>query len=191
MDKRIPKTGIEIARLFEHFNSENSKALQNLATQLVGTFNGGGRLLIAASGNLQPIAQMIATHFTHRLGFDRPSLPAIALGADATLAAALARSNQHHLLLARHYHTLQSSNHLLLLLSDGAPDPQLAELIRIAKDEQPLALLTPQKNEDAQIMNCTELKLLIESSSPARLLELSLFCGNLLCELVEAELFGV
>lgn len=191
MNKRIPKTGIEIARLFEQFSSENSENLRTLATQLVSTFTGGGRLLIGASGNLQPIAQMTASHFTCRLGFDRPSLPAVALGADATLAASLARNNQQHLLLARHYRSLGSDNHLLLILSDGSADPQLAELIRVAKGGQPIALLTPQKNEDNELTGCTNLQLLVETESPARLLELTLFCGNLLCELVEAELFGV
>jgi D-sedoheptulose 7-phosphate isomerase len=191
MNKRIPKTGIEIARLFETFHTENSEKLQTLVTRLVGTFTGGGRLLVAAGGNLQPIAQMTASHFTNRLGFYRPSLPAVALGADATLAASLARSNQQQLLLARHYRSLGSNNHLLLLLSDGAADPQLTELVRIAKDDQPLALLTPQKNTDPELSGCTDLQLLIDTDSPARLLELSLFCGNLLCELVEAELFGV
>lgn len=191
MNKRIPKTGIEIARLFEKFNNENSEKLQALATQMVSTFTGGGRLLIAASGSLQPIAQMTASHFTNRLGFDRPSLPAIALGADATLAASLARNDQQQLLLARHYRALGSNNHLLLLLSDGSADPQLTELIRVAKDEQPLALLTPVKNDDAELTGCTELQLVADTESPARLLELALFCSNLLCELVEAELFGV
>lgn len=190
MEKRIPKTGIEIARLFEHFNNENSEQLKTLATRLVGTFTEGGGLLIAASGILQPIAQMTASHFTHKLGFDRPSLPAIALGADPTLAAALTRSNQQNLLLARHYRALQSENNLLLLLSDGSADPQLSELLRIAKDQQ-MALLTPHKNDDSELMACTDLKLLIETTSPARVLEIALFCGNLLCELVEAELFGV
>lgn len=191
MNKHIPKTGIEIARLFEQFNADNSANLQTLASQLVSTFTGGGRLLIAASGNLQPVAQMTASHFTHRLGFDRPSLPAIALGADMTLATALSRNNQQHMLLARHYRALGSNNHLLLLLSDGSADPQLTELIRIAKDEQPLALLTPSKNDDTTLTGCTNLQLLVETESHARLLELALFCGNLLCELVEAELFGV
>ena len=191
MDKRIPKTGIEIARLFEKFNTENSEKLQTLTTKLVGTFTGGGRLLIAASGNLQPIAQMAASHFTHRLGFDRPSLPAVALGADPVLAASLARNNQQHLLLARHYRSIGSDNHLLLLLSDGSTDPQLTELINIAKDDQPIALLTPTKNENSELTSCTELRLTADTESPARLLELTLFCNNLLCELVEAELFGV
>jgi len=191
MNKRIPKTGIEIARLFEKFNNENSEKLQTLATRMVSTFTGGGRLLIAASGSLQPIAQMTASHFTNRLGFDRPSLPAIALGADATLAASLARNNQQQLLLARHYRALGSNNHLLLILSDGSADPQLTELIRVAKDEQPMALLTPAKNDDAELTSCTDLQLVADTESSARLLELALFCSNLLCELVEAELFGV
>ncbi|HKJ04996.1 MAG TPA: hypothetical protein VJ974_05310 [Geopsychrobacteraceae bacterium] len=190
MNKHIPKTGIEVARLFEKFNTENSEKLQTLATSLVNTFTGGGRLLIAASGNLQPIAQLAASHFTHRLAFDRPSLPAVALGADATLAASLTRTNQQHLLLARHYRSLGSSNHLLLLLSDGSTDPQLSELINIAKDDQPVALLIPQNNNHAELTSCTSLRLSADTESPARLLELTLFFSNLLCELVEAELFG-
>lgn len=191
MTKQISDKGTESAQLFEQFCLANGDKLQEMTTQLVTTFTSGGRLLIAASGNLLPIAQMTASHFTHRLGFDRPSLPAIALGTDTSLAASLARNGQQHLLLERHYRTLGSSNHILLLLSDGSTDPQLTELIRYAKSEQTLALLTPQKNEDSELTDCTDLQLIAPTDSPARLLELTLFCGNLLCELVEAELFGV
>lgn len=191
MNERITNSAIELARLCEQFNKENIENLQTLATRIVSTFTGGGRLLVAATGNLQPVAQMMANHFTHRLSFDRPSLPAIAIGNDASLASSLTRSNQQHLLLARHYRSLGSSNHLLMVFSDGSADAQLAELVRIAKEEQPLALLSPKKSKDSELLDSIELQLLAGTESPARLLELSLFCSNLLCELVEAELFGV
>jgi len=191
MHERISRSLTETAGLFAQFNDKNRENLKTLATRLVSTFTGGGRLLIAASGNLLPIAQLTASHFTYRLGFDRPSLPAIALGSDPVLSNSLGRDNQRHLLLARHYRALGSSNHLLLLFSDGSADPQLTELLRIAKDEQPLALFSPRKISDSELADCTDLQLLADTDSAARLLELSLSCGNLLCELVEAELFGV
>lgn len=191
MNERITHTTIELARLLERFTEENRDTLQALVARLVGTFTGDGRLLIAAGGNLRPVAQMIANHFTHRLGFDRPSLPAISLGSDAALANSLTRSNQQHLLLARHYRALGSNNHLLLILSDGAADPQLSELVKVAGDDQPLALFSPKKNTDSNLLSSTEQQILVDTETPARLVELSIFCGNLLCELVEAELFGV
>lgn len=191
MNERISNSATELARLCEQFQKQNNRSLQSLTTQLVSTFTGGGRLLIAATGGLQTVAQLMANHFTYRLSFDRPSLPAIALGNDASLASMLTRNNQQHLLLARHYRALGSSKHLLMIFSDGAADAQLAELVNIAGEDQPLALMIPQQSQETELLNATGLQLLADSNSPARLLELSLFCGNLLCELVEAELFGV
>lgn len=191
MNERIANSAATLTRLHEQFHEENSDRLKDLVTRLVSTFNGGGQLLLAATGNLQPIAQLTANHFTHRLSFDRPSLPAVALGNDATLAASLTRSSQQQLLLAYHYRSLVSSNHLLLIFSDGNEDPQLTELVRVASGNQPLVLMIPQKSSNSELIKATDLQLLAGTDSPARLLELSLFCGNLLCELVEAELFGV
>ncbi|PLX87683.1 MAG: hypothetical protein C0618_05970 [Desulfuromonas sp.] len=191
MDTHIEKSGSDLTRLIEKFQQDNSESLQLLANSLVSIFTQGGRLLIAATGNLQPIAQLTASHFTHCLGFERPTLPAITLGTDITLSTSLAHSGQSHLKLARHFQALGSENHLLLMFSDGSDDPALAELINISANGQPRALFSPADNKIKNQRDCTDLHLCVETTSSPRLLEVSLFCGNLLCELVEADLFGV
>jgi len=192
MNQRITAASSQAAQLIDQFSRRQGDELVQLAKQVGEVFAAGGQLLLAGQGALQPLAQLLASHFIYRLSFDRPVLPAIALGSDPVLAAAMSGSAQHDQLLVRHYRALSGRQQLLLLLNDGANHPAL----RLLRDEalekgQPVVLLTPDRQKDPlcseRVTNCLSLG----TSNSARLLELSLFAVDLLCELVEAELFSI
>lgn len=193
MKQRITAASSQAVRLIEQFSHQQGEALALLAGQIGSLFAAGGQLLIAGQGALQPLAQLLASHFTYRLGFDRPVLPAVALGSDPVLAAAMNGAEQHEQLLGRHYRALCGrQQQLLLLLSDGGAQRSLRLLLDdVLENGQPVALLTPDRQSDPLCRSGVENCIILETHNTARLLELSLFAANLLCELVEAELFGI
>ena len=192
MNQRIADASSQAVQLLEKFNQQQAGEVARLAQTISSTFAGGGQLLVAGCGTLQPLAQLLASYFSFKLGFDRPVLPAVALGADPVLAAAMAQSAQTEQLLARHYRAQNSEQHLLLLFSDGS---DLAAL-RAVRDEaldagQPVALISTRGESDPLCREGVEVCIDLGTDSLSRSHELLLFVGHLLCELVEAELFGV
>jgi D-sedoheptulose 7-phosphate isomerase len=80
----------------------------------------------------------------------------------------------------------------LLLFSDGSD----VAALRVVRDEaldngQPVALISSRGEADPLCRDGVGLCLDLGTESLTRSHELTLFVGHLLCELVEAELFGV
>lgn len=164
--------------------------LAQLAERVAGVFQQGGRLLLCGSGALAPVADLAAHHFLHRLAIERPSLPALSLGHNPHLAAALARDGFTKHYLARQVRAMATEGDILLVLADLAPDPALSEALAAARQQGCLTVaVVPARTELAGPP--PELIFRLESEAPARVTELALTFCNLLCELVETELFGL
>lgn len=190
MNHRISNAVNEQKSLLEVSFLERQAALQTFAEQVVATFNQGGRLLVIGNGALGDVANLIANLFLHRLSFERPPLPALSLGHNATLAASLVRDGQNRLYFSRQLRTLANDNDIVLMLADGQRDDALLEALGVARQLGcKIALLAQEK---AEIANETvDFSFPLKIASTPRLIEGTLFFGHLLCELVEGELFGI
>jgi D-sedoheptulose 7-phosphate isomerase len=165
-------------------------ALQAFAERLLEGFHQGGRLLVFGSGPLSPLAAMIAQQFHYRLALERPLLPALALGHDASLASVLARDGRSADYFARQLRVLAQPGDIVLALTDAPRDEAVAQGLELARELGcTTALLQQRRGENLQEQ--TDFHFRIETDAPARGLEGVLFVGQLLCELVEAELFGI
>ncbi len=191
MNDQIMTTCQQTVQLLEGFCRDQENELTALAKRLASVFTEGGQLLVAASGCLQPAAQLLAGQFVFRLGFERPVLPAVALGTDMVIAGRMYSDKRGDQLYVRHYRAINSSKHLLLLISDGSGSAGLQALRdEVVENEQDVALLSYNCSEDELMTSDVEFCLSLASRSLARQLELTQFAGHLLCELVETELFG-
>lgn len=188
--QKISKAIKEQGALLEASFLDQGPALQVFAGQVVETFNQGGRLLVVGNGSLGAIANLIANLFLHRLSLERPSLPALALGHDTTLATSLGRDGQNRLYFSRQLRALATANDIVLVLSDGQRDDSLTETLSVAHNiGSKTALLSPEK---ADITNETiDFSFTLKTTSIPRITEGALFFGHILCELVEGELFGI
>ena len=192
MNQKVAASCSQVQGLLGDFCQQQGGGLIRLAQQLGALFAGGGQLLLAGGAAFQPVVQLLAGHFAYRLGFDRPALPAIALGSDPILAAVMANTGQLEQSLVRHYRALNSENHLLLLLNDGSASAPLRALLDEVLDSgRPAALLTADSQADPLCCDGLDTCIDLGTALVPRQLEIALFAGQLLCELVESELFGV
>lgn len=192
MDETIDKVLAEHVTQMQRLLDTHAADLGRLAARAVEAFDAGGRLLVAGSGPLAVQAQFLVQHFAYRLSLNRPVLPAIALGHDLALAAALARQGEQAQLLVRQLQCLGAgSQDVLLLLADNGYDEALKALLISAQEAGCVTAALVQGAPEEHFPASPDLVLRVDTTSPARFAELALFVGNLLCELVEAELFGI
>ncbi len=191
MQERLTRSCHLISSLVDELASKQGDTLIRIGHELAEIFTRGGQLILAGNGSLQAVAQQTASAFSHRLGFERPPLPAVALGGNSTFTAALLADHQPHEILAREYRTHNEREHMLLVFSAHQDSPQISHLLEQIEDSRSLVMIGPEKTSDKTNERQHELNIKLPGDSPARLAELSLICGHLLCELVEGELFGV
>ena len=163
--------------------------LNSLAEHLVATFHQGGRLFLVGSGPFGAIAGIIGQSFLHRQTLERPALPAISLTNDAGLATFLASDEQGSQLFSRQLRALATNQDTILVLAGTNLSQADREALNTAKQLGCRTILIA--SEQAEIAgSLPNTSLALPSDSLPRLLESTLFIGNLLCTLVEGELFG-
>lgn len=169
---------------------DQAAEMARIAEQVSSGFHHGHKLLVAASGSLGDVANLVANQFLYRLQFERPQLPALSLCHDRTLGASLERHGQMSQLLARQLQVVCAPGDLLLIFSDGRHDTGLEEAVQVARDgECSTALLHPQRNDWAGPPVDFRFRFATENS--CAMAEGCMLFGRVLCELVEHDLFGI
>lgn len=164
--------------------------LEQFARQLVETFHGGQRLFVIGSGPLGALASLAANRFIYRLDLDRPALPAMALTTDVVLASALGRDGHAEQMFARQLGTIAGPGDVVLALGGDEQDAALRSGLAAARDIGcQTALLTSAQSP--LLGEQIDMVFVCDADSSARRDEAILFACHLLCELVEAELFGI
>jgi D-sedoheptulose 7-phosphate isomerase len=164
--------------------------IADFSARILETFHQGGRLLLLGSGPLGAIASLVANLFLHRLTLERPQLSAIALCHDPFLATALARDGQSDLFFSRQLRALAAPGDVVLAFGDAHRNQALDEAFSAARDIGCVtAALVQGKGE--MTGDLPDFLFHLETESAARATEGALFFGHLLCEIVEAELFGI
>lgn len=164
--------------------------LHVLARKVADAFQRNGRLWLAGSGPMSAAAHLVSNLFLHRLTLERPPLPAIALGQDAVLASTLEREGEGRQVLFRQLRTMANPRDLLLVFGTIGSDPAAEEVLEGGRQmELVTATVYPQGSRLAQA--ATDFSYVLDTKSMARAIEGSIFFGQLLCTLVEGELFGV
>ena len=163
--------------------------LNSLAEHLVATFHQGGRLFLVGSGPFGAIAGIIGQSFLHRQALERPALPAISLTNDAGLATFLASDEQGSQLFSRQLRALATNQDTILVLAGTNLSQADREALNTAKQLgcRTILIASEQAEIAGSLPNTSHA---LPSDSLPRLLESTLFIGNLLCTLVEGELFG-
>ncbi len=188
--EKLTRSLAEHTRVLEALLQNHEQALVDLSTRVVECFHRGNRLLVLGSGAFGPIANRIASLFTHRLGLDRPLLPAVSLSQDPTLALSLGRDNQLSEFFTRQVRSMSADGDVLLAFGDNRRDQALEDALDLARQQ---GCATSAMVQSKETLTCEPPDFLfqLETDSPARAVESALFFGHLLCELVEAELFGI
>jgi D-sedoheptulose 7-phosphate isomerase len=188
--EKIAQAIAELGTCLEESFLADPEAVARFAGQIVAAFHRNGRLFLAGSGPLAAVAALIADRFLHRLAFERPQLPAFALGGGTPLLQSLGREGLQRQAGARQLRMLAANEDILLIFTDGSRDEGISELLQTGR-QLGCTIVTVGPPREVPGEDLVDRRFGISCESPARLAEVALFFGQLLCELVEAELFGI
>lgn len=190
IEDKISAAVAEQTALLDPYLLNQKPLLHSLAEHLVKTFHNGGRLFLVGSGPFGAVAGLIGQTFLHRQTIERPALPAIALTNDAGLATFLAGDDQGSQLFSRQMRALATDLDSTLILAGTSLSPADREALGTARQLGCRTILIASAHAELDGI-LPDINLPLPSDSLPRLLEGALSIGNLLCTLVEGELFGI
>ncbi len=167
----------------------NAGRIESYAKTLAESFASGQRLLIVASGSLAGVSTTLANAFLYRLEMERPCLPVVALNPPDGLAMLLSVNDDIEQIFSCQLQAQASEADHVLFLAGSAS----AALINVHKTAIDIGCTTAViciGDEASWKKENPGLLVPLMAPSSARGIEAALFFGHMLCELVEAELFG-
>ena len=136
----------------EHTAMAASMATENIeamADALVNVLLQDGKIVTCANGSANVLAQYFCTAFLNRFEQDRPALPAINLGADATTYSAICRDNRFNDTFSRQIRAVGKPGDLLFLVVDDGHKANLIQAIQAAHDrDMSVAVLSTREKSD-------------------------------------------
>jgi len=157
-----------------------------LAEAAISVLKSGGKLLLAGNGGSAADSQHIATELTVRFETTRRGLAAIALTTDTSAITAVANDLGFDRIFARQVEALGRPGDMFLGITTSARSPNVIEALLTARaNGLRTACLTGRDGGTIAAEGLADHCLVVPSDVTARIQEMHIFLGHLVCAAVD------
>ncbi len=170
-------------------NEELINKIQEVALLCVELYKGTNKTILAGNGGSAADAQHIAAELVGRYGFDRPSIPSLALTTDTSNLTAIGNDYGYDKVFSRQLEGMGQDGDLFIGISTSGNSVNIINAFKSAKEKNitTVALVGRDGGEMAKI---ADISLIVPSDSTPRIQESHILIGHILCDIIEKELFG-
>jgi len=190
--KRVIKQSIE-ASIDTKAKILNDEALIQVIDEVsryaVALYQRGNKVLLAGNGGSAADAQHIAAELVGRYGFDRPSIPALALTTDSSNVTAIGNDYGYDQIFSRQLEGMGVEGDLFIGISTSGNSANLIKACEVAKAKgiRSVALVGKDGGKMAQIANDA---IIVPSNDTPRIQEAHILIGHIFCDIIEQSLFS-
>lgn len=189
-------------RIFNHFAESQQyqrdtleslgESIAYAAQRLVAVLLNDRKILTCGNGRSSASAQLLALAMLHQHERSRPSLPVVALGADAILLSGIANGQHFDEVYAKPLRALGQAGDALVVYAESGHSTNLAKAIAVAHDLDMMVLaLTGDHNDKFNaLLNENDLELRVPAPIGAHIQEIHTLITHCLCDLIDHQLFG-
>jgi D-sedoheptulose 7-phosphate isomerase len=163
------------------------KAFAGLLGACVKSIRGGGKLLFFGNGGSAADAQHLATELTIRYKKNRAAIAAIALTTDSSALTAAGNDLGFEQIFARQIEALGRPGDVAIAISTSGKSPNILAALRAAKVGGLVTAALGGKT-GGDMGPLTEHLLAVPSTTTARIQEMHIMLGQMLCGALEVEL---
>jgi D-sedoheptulose 7-phosphate isomerase len=162
-------------------------AFAGLVTACVKSIRGGGKLMFFGNGGSAADAQHLATELAVRYKADRAAIAALALTTDSSALTAAANDLGFERVFARQIEALGRAGDVAVAISTSGNSANVVAALQQAKAMQLVTAALGGKGGGAMAGLADHL-LLVPSATTARIQEMHILLGQMLCGAIEIEL---
>ncbi|MBL8152096.1 MAG: D-sedoheptulose 7-phosphate isomerase [Blastocatellia bacterium] len=171
------------------FFAAHTADVSRVARTIVEAIKAGGRLYLFGNGGSAADAQHIAAELVNRFKFDHPPIPAVALTTDTSLLTSISNDSSFLHVFSRQIGAFGRRGDVAVGISTSGNSPNVIEGIKQARQAQ-MTTICLLGNDGGQLAQLADTSLIVPSSSTARIQEVHIMIGHILCELIEEDLYG-
>ncbi len=167
--------------------SRQGEALLAAADMLVTAIASGHKILLFGNGGSAADAQHLAAEFVNRFQVQRRPLPAIALTTDSSIITSIGNDESFELIFAKQVEALGQPSDVAWGLSTSGDSANILAALTAARQAGLHCL--GMTGSGGRLAERADLLLTVPSHNTARVQEVHITMGHILCQLVEHKLF--
>lgn len=185
MRERVLKAFEDSAHIKKTVGELSADHIVEVAEEIAGCLNSGGKVLLFGNGGSAADAQHIASELVGRFsGMERKPLPAIALTTDTSAITAIANDFGFDEIFERQVRALGNKGDVAIGITTSGKSRNVTHAIRAAK-EMGLKTIALTGRDGGELVGVAGHVINVPSNSTARVQEAHITIGHILCELVE------
>ena len=173
----------EVARKTEALAAE----FAGLVTACVQSIRGGGKILFFGNGGSAADAQHLATELTVRYRQDRAAIAALALTTDTSALTAAGNDLGFERIFARQIEALGRAGDVAVAISTSGKSANVLAALKQAKAQKLVTAALSGKG-GGNLKGLADHLLLVPSDTTARIQEMHILLGQMVCGALEIEL---
>ena len=181
---RIRRVFEELAATVISVYARDLPLIDRMATLVTSTIARGGTIFFCGNGGSAAEAQHFATEIAVRFVRNRAALPALSLTADTAVLTAVGNDLGYERIFARQIESLGRPGDLLVAMTTSGRSPNVIQAARAAR-ARGLKIIGMTGAGGAAFARRCDLALRVPSRETARIQELHLLVGHILCERAE------
>lgn len=166
--------------------ADQQQKVQQIAALVTGCLRSGGKVLLMGNGGSAADAQHIAAELVGRFQVDRPAFAAMALTTDTSVLTSVGNDYGFEEIFARQVDGLAKAGDVVIGISTSGNSANVVRGIESARRRDCVSV--GFLGEPGQLASLVDEALVIPGFSTARVQEMHILAGHLLCELVERDL---
>ncbi len=161
--------------------------IQGMAERMIHCLQQGGRIYWLGNGGSAADAQHLAAELVGRFARWRPGLASIALTTDTSALTAISNDLGFEQVFARQVEALCRPPDLVIGISTSGNSPNVIRALETARHKA-LQTLGLSGRDGGRLQALADLCLVVPAEDTARIQEMHILIGHMLCELVETRL---
>jgi len=170
-------------------NQELINTIMNVAKACVEVYRHGKKTLLAGNGGSAADAQHIAAELVGRYGFDRPSIPSLALTTDTSNLTAIGNDYGYDKVFSRQLEGMSHEGDLFIGISTSGNSQNIINAFESAKDRG-VTTVALVGRDGGKMAAMADYAIIVPSNATPRIQESHILIGHILCDIIEKELFG-
>jgi D-sedoheptulose 7-phosphate isomerase len=168
----------------------NDKALAlvaDVARVVTTSIRGGGKVLFFGNGGSAADAQHLAAELAGRYLLERPGLPGLALTTNTSCLTAIGNDYGYDRVFARQLQAIGAAGDVAIAISTSGNSASVLRAAEAAKEKK-MITVGMTGSGGGKLKPLVDYCLCVTSDHPARIQEVHILIGHILCEIVEEEL---
>ena len=154
-----------------------------VAQKCVELYRGKNKTILAGNGGSAADAQHIAAELVGRYGFDRASIPSLALTTDTSNLTAIGNDYGYDKIFSRQLEGMGQDGDIFIGISTSGNSQNIVNAFEVAKNKNIFTVALVGK-DGGKMAKMADIALVIPSNSTPRIQESHILIGHILCDII-------